>query len=165
MSNMWLVWEWFKIAGAPNVDGLRLKITTQVMYQSYTQLELSREYHMLKKYVNVICPYKSPYEGFHQLGYPKIDGVQWKMLFKWMTRGYSDTPISSIYSTLPSMVCSKLNLQPPQGISTPPASGTWHGPSQHSLPSRRKPWETPRRWPRRWPFLGDSTRGSSRSQR
>ena len=80
---MWLVWG-FKIAGAPNLDGLRLKITTQVMYQSYTQLGLSREYHMLKKYVNVVCPYKSPYGGFHQIGYPKIDGLQWKMLFKWM---------------------------------------------------------------------------------
>ena len=39
-------------------------------------------------------------------------------------------------------------LQPQQGVSAP-ASGTWHGPSQHSLPSRRKPWERPRRWPKK----------------
>ena len=26
--------------------------------------------------------------GFHKWGYPKIDGLQWKILFKWMMSGY-----------------------------------------------------------------------------
>ena len=31
--------------------------------------------------------YQWRYEGFHKWGYPKIDGLQWKFLFKCMSWG------------------------------------------------------------------------------
>ena len=142
MCNIWLVWVWVKIVGAPTWHGW---FNTKNNHTSHTSVlhtartfkrvcsKLFKSNSMSTWYVNI-----NPHLQY------TVYSIQYTSLYGML-----------MYVTY----C----LQPQQGVSAP-ASGTWHGPSQHSLPSRRKPWERPRRWPKRWPFSGDSTRGSSRSQ-
>ena len=39
------------------------------------------------------------YGGFHKRGYPKMDGLQWKILLKWMIQGYPPLQETSIWLT------------------------------------------------------------------
>ena len=48
----------------------------------------SQLYPMIFQYSPCIYTYIYIYGGFHKWGYPKIDGLQWNTLLKWMIWGY-----------------------------------------------------------------------------